>query len=91
MATKTARLRIKVIPGSSRTCIAGWQADVLRVRVSAPPEKGRANAAVEATVAKALGLSPRHARVVTGATSTRKTLEVTGLSADEIASRLKDG
>ncbi|MGD8810334.1 MAG: DUF167 family protein, partial [Gammaproteobacteria bacterium] len=51
----------------------------------------KANAAVEATVAKALGLSPRHARIVTGATSTRKTLEVTGLSADEIASRLKDG
>jgi len=87
----TARLALKVIPGSSRTCIAGWQADVLRVRVAVAPEKGKANAAVEAVVAEALGVPARCARIVSGATGQRKILEIAGLSETEVRQRLKGG
>ncbi len=84
----TTRLTVKVVPGASRDQIAGWLEETLKVRVSAPPEKGKANAAVEKLVAKALGLSRDAVRVVSGATSPRKTLSISGLSLDEIRSKL---
>ncbi len=83
-----ARLTLKVVPGASREGIAGWLGDALKVRVTAPPEKGRANAAVEALVADALGVPRDCVRVVAGGASPRKVLEIRGLSADEIEGRL---
>lgn len=60
------RLSIKVVPGSSRSGIAGWLGESLEVRVSEPAEGGRANAAVERTIAAALGVPVACARVVAG-------------------------
>ena len=82
------RLSLKVVPGASKTEIAGWLGETLKVRVSAPPERGRANAAVEATIAEALGLPARAARIVVGSQSPRKVIEIEGLSAAEVRSRL---
>lgn len=84
----SVKLSVKVVPGASRTGIAGWLGDALKVRVSAPPERGKANAAVEATVALALGLPPGSARIVAGGQSPRKILEISGLSEQEIHRRL---
>ena len=68
----------------------GWLGDALKVRVTAPPERGRANAAVEGLVADALGLPRRDARVVAGMTSTRKLLEIEGISEAELHRRLSN-
>jgi uncharacterized protein YggU (UPF0235/DUF167 family) len=77
-----------VVPGSSRNKIEGWLGDDLKVRVSAAPEKGQANAAVEKLLAKVLQLSKGCVQVVAGHTSTRKTVEVSGLSDDDVKRRL---
>jgi hypothetical protein len=61
------------------------------VRVTAPAERGRANAAVEAVVAEALGVAAAHVRVVAGRTSPRKVLEIDGLSEAEVHRRLARG
>ncbi|MGH2901193.1 MAG: DUF167 domain-containing protein, partial [Solirubrobacteraceae bacterium] len=53
----TSRLSIKVVPGSSRDDVAGWLGETLKVRVSAPAERGRANAAAETLLADALGVA----------------------------------
>jgi uncharacterized protein YggU (UPF0235/DUF167 family) len=82
------KLPIKVVPGSSRSGIAGWLGEALRVRVTAPAEGGRANAAVEATLAQALGLPKGAARIVAGARSPWKTVEIAGLSETEVHRRL---
>jgi uncharacterized protein (TIGR00251 family) len=84
----TIRLAIKVVPGSSRDCIAGWLGESLKVRVCAPPERGRANAAVEALLADVLGVAKDQVRVVAGSTSARKILEISGLSEAEVRERL---
>jgi uncharacterized protein (TIGR00251 family) len=82
------RLRVKVVPGSSRDCITGWLGESLKVRVSAPAEGGKANAAVEKIVAEALGVATECARIVAGTTSPRKTVEITGLSEADVERRL---
>lgn len=79
---------MKVVPGASRDAIAGWLGDALKVRVSAPPERGKANAAVEALLAEALGVAPPDVRIVAGQASARKQVEVAGLTAGEIRERL---
>ncbi|HPG27256.1 MAG TPA: DUF167 domain-containing protein [Myxococcota bacterium] len=84
------RIDLKVVPGSSREEIAGFLGDVLRVRVRAPAERGKANAAVLSLLARTLGVAPSALRVVSGASSPRKTLEITGLASDAVRARLED-
>ena len=88
---RTIKLRVKVVPGSSRTCIAGWLGETLKVRVTTAAERGKANAAVEQTLADALGVSRKCARIVAGKTSARKVVEIAGLSESEVYQRLSKG
>jgi hypothetical protein len=60
---------------------------VLRIRVSAPPDKGRANAATIALLAKALGVPKSAVAVTAGETARLKTLAISG-EAEDIARRL---
>jgi uncharacterized protein (TIGR00251 family) len=82
------RLQVKAIPGSSRNSVDGWYGSSLKVRVTAPAERGKANTAIEALIAETLEISPDRVRVVAGATSPRKVLEITGLSEVDFHRRL---
>jgi len=55
-----------VVPSSSRDEVEGWLADALKIKVSAPPEKGRANESVVALLADRLGLSTTVVAAVSG-------------------------
>ncbi|MEX0784318.1 MAG: DUF167 domain-containing protein [Dehalococcoidia bacterium] len=84
-----ARLTVRVTPRASTDRIGGFDAEGrLRVRVTAPPADGAANAAVARLLAKALGLPGRDVVLVTGATSREKVFEVP-LEDDDIRSRLR--
>lgn len=80
---------VKVVPGASGDRIVGALGGALKVRVAAPPEHGRANAAVCALLAEALGIAPRQVRIARGAASARKVVAVAGLAAAEVAARLQ--
>ena len=83
------RLAIRVQPGAKRAGLVGRMQDgTLKVAVTAPPEGGRANAAVAGLMAEALGLKPRQVSVVKGAASRSKTIEVDGLTPAEVNERL---
>jgi len=82
------KLQIKVVPKSSRNCVAGWMGDTLKVWVTAPPERGKANVAVQAVLADALGVSRESIRLVAGLKSSRKVVEIEGLVAAEVHRRL---
>lgn len=71
---------MKVVPGSSRDRLAGLLGDALKVQVAAAPERGKANAAVEALLAEVLGISARSVSVVRGHTSPRKTVLARGVT-----------
>ena len=77
-------LRIKVVPGASRDEIAGILGDRLRIRVSAPPERGRANKAVCALLASVIGVKANDVAVTEGRTSPLKVVRITGGPADTV-------
>ena len=85
-----ARLAIRVQPGARRTGLAGTLADgTIKVAVAAPPEQGRANAALVEWLAETLGIRARHVRVTRGAASRSKRIEVEGLTEDQVRRRLQ--
>jgi len=84
------KLSIKVVPGSSRDCVAGWLGDTLKIRVSAPAERGKANAAVKKVLSKALGIPGRSIRIVSGKTSALKLAEIDDVEESDIRRRLRD-
>jgi len=69
---------VKVVPGASRDRIAGVLGEFLKITTSAPAEKGKANAAVAKTLARALGVDPRDVRLISGLTNPRKQFLVAG-------------
>ncbi len=70
-------LKIKVIPRSARSEIAGTMDDgTLKVRIKAVPEDGKANRELCAFLAKHYGVSAEKVELLAGATSTRKLVRV---------------
>jgi uncharacterized protein len=73
-------IRVKVIPRSPRTEMAGEMADgTIKVKVAAPPEKGRANDALCAFLAKYYGVSRDAVTVISGQTAALKLVKVDGV------------
>lgn len=71
------RLVVRVSPGASRTEVAGRMADGrLKVRVAAPAEAGRANAALVRLLARELGVDVRAVTLVAGHGARDKIVEV---------------
>ena len=86
-----ARIALLVVPGASRDLIVGVHGDTLRVKVAAPPERGRANDAVVALLAGALGTRRTSVEITSGHGARRKSAVVRGMSADEVRRRLGIG
>ncbi len=72
------RLDIWVLPRSGRTAVGGSRDGALVVRVRPPAVDGRATEAALVALAEALGRRRPEVRLVTGATSRRKVVEVAG-------------
>lgn len=81
-------LRIKVVPGASRSEIVGWLGDELKIRVAAPPEGGKANRAVVKLLAEALNIPAAQFEIVSGKTRARKTVDVAGMDGPTLRARL---
>ena len=86
------RITVQLTPRASRNELVEVTTQdhrlLVRARVTAPPVDGRANAAIEELLATALGVAPSRVRVVGGATSRRKAIEVDGVAPEEVRSRL---
>jgi uncharacterized protein (TIGR00251 family) len=82
------RLRIRVQPRASRTEVAGTYGDALRVRLTAAPVDGAANDMLVRFLADTLGVGRAAVRLVRGASSRTKVIEVAGIGAVEARRRL---
>ena len=88
----TFKAHVRVTPGASRTKVGGrWDGPGgdtrLIVRVTAPPEKGKANKAAGEAIAKAFGLPKSAVRVTAGETDRLKTFALAG-DPQQLAARL---
>jgi uncharacterized protein (TIGR00251 family) len=78
MKRGTLIIEIKVIPGARRKAFDGCIDGRLKIRVPAPPEKGKANKALVAFVAKAFDIRKSDVTIVKGERSREKTLSLSG-------------
>ena len=81
-------VKLKVSPKASRNAIAAWHGDVLKLSVTAVPDRGRANQAVIALLASELGLAKSSCRIIRGHTGREKTVEI-DLSVEAFKSRVQ--
>ena len=84
-----AILQIRVQPRASRNEVSGYDGQVLRVRVTAPPEDGRANDALVTLLAEALDVPRSLVRILRGHTARNKVVSVESLTPEEAARRLE--
>ncbi len=81
-------LSVRAQPGARRDAVVGEHAGMLKITVSAPPDKGRANNAIIEVLAAALGVKRSDIELVSGATSRQKKFFVRGRRAAELRSQL---
>jgi uncharacterized protein len=84
----SARINVYVQPRASKTAVAGMHDGCVKIRLAAPPVDGAANAALIEFVADQLGIAKSRVRIAAGLTSRRKTIEVDGVTVEQIGGAL---
>ena len=82
---------MRVQPKASRNQVDGYEEDILRLRVVAPPTEGKANAGIIALLAKTLGVSKSKLEIVRGHGSRDKVVSVDTLTEQEVRRRIEAG
>jgi uncharacterized protein (TIGR00251 family) len=83
-AAGSVLLNLHIQPGAKRTGIVGLHGEALKIRLAAPPVDGKANAALLAFVAQAMGVPQSQVELVGGAASRLKRLRVRGASEEAL-------
>jgi len=91
---KTDSVKIYVRPGAERTSVVGIYKDRIKIRVNAPPEKGKANKELIKFIAGILSVPKSSINIISGKTSNYKEIQInTGQNKDYnslIAASLKN-
>ena len=74
------RFSVRVQPRASRDEIVGIHGTTLKIRLAAPPVDGAANDALVRFIAEWLGVARNAVRIVAGASSRQKIVEVDGVT-----------
>jgi hypothetical protein len=82
--TEGAVIAIRAQPGAKRNAVLGEQAGALKVAVAAPPEDGRANAALVEVLREWLGVKRSQVELVGGKTNRNKTFLIRGIMPEEL-------
>ncbi len=82
------RILIRVQPRAHRNSIEGIHAGRLKVRLTAPPVEGAANAALIGFLADVLRVPKRDITIVRGLRGREKVVEVEGLTPEEVKERI---
>jgi uncharacterized protein (TIGR00251 family) len=83
-----AVLAVLAHPGSKCNAVLGERDGALRVAVTAPPEKGKANFAIQSVLAEQLGCKAAQVALLSGASSRRKRFLIGGIELEELERRL---
>ena len=80
------RVDVLVVPNASRSHVVGLHGDRVKIRISAPPEKGRANQRLVSLLIETTHAT--RATVVSGELSRYKTVELTGVPVAAVRAQL---
>ncbi len=83
-----ARIVVRVYPNAARNEVVGLINEVLQVKVSAPPVKGKANIELIAFLSGAIGVSKSRVGIIKGHTARNKVITIHGLSRADVMRRL---
>lgn len=81
-------LPVKALPGARRNAVLDEHGGRLKVAVTVPAEKGKANDAIQELIAESLGLKRNQVQLMTGATASMKRFLVTGISLEDLQKRV---
>ena len=79
---------VKALPGSSRTAVCGLLDEMVKIKVSAAPEKGKANKCLLDFLAKQLGVKKNAVKIVSGDSNPVKGVQVLGISVEQLLNKL---
>ncbi|MFC1981200.1 DUF167 domain-containing protein [Chloroflexota bacterium] len=88
MSSTQVMISLRVHPNADTNELVSFIDGALRVRVAAPPVKGKANKELVAFLSKVLGISKGSLTIVKGHTSRNKVIAIDGLSQTDISQRL---
>ena len=81
---------VRLTPRASENEIAGIQDGVLKVRLTAPPVEGAANAALIELIADRLKVRKSAVSIISGDKARSKVVQVIGLSREQVKTRLSE-
>jgi uncharacterized protein (TIGR00251 family) len=81
-------LKIKVQPGAGRNEICGMWQEMVKVKVYAQAESGKANKACIELISDKFGISKNKIKIIKGHTSREKQVQIIGLSDNELLGQL---
>ncbi len=83
-----AKILLRVYSNASRNEMVGFADEVLRVKVSVPPIKGKANRELITFLSRLLGVGKGSVNIIKGHTTRNKVVAIDGLSRAEVVKRL---
>ncbi len=89
MAGLTSKISVKVQPNAGRNEIVGLVEGVWKIKIGAPPDKGKANKELLDFLSQVLNIRKDSLSLVRGQASHNKVIEVEGLAAGEVSARLQ--
>lgn len=78
----------KIVPGSSKTAVCGSYGEMVKVKVAAAPEKGKANKCLINFLSKKLRINKNDVTIISGETGPIKQVKFSNLSVEKIRSEL---
>ena len=84
-----ATLAVRAQPGAKQNAVLGEQAGALKVAVTAPPEDGRANAALVDVLKERLGVKRSQIELLSGKSNRNKVFLIRGITAERLTERVQ--
>ncbi len=82
-------MKVKIVPNSSRNKIEGLLDDMLKIKIAAVPEKGKANSALKKFLAEKLSLKTGQITIVTGISSPVKKVKINDIEINDFIEKIQ--
>jgi uncharacterized protein len=89
MVDEIVKINVKVQPNAHKDEIAGFSNGIWRVKIAAPPDKGKANKELILFFSDLLGVKKDDLSLLKGLTSHNKIIGILGMTAEAVVTRLK--